>query len=183
MKMPETVWINANENWGGLVDPKTHDAAIGARFADNKARDFGIFGDRITIVGEKKVADRLKKWLFSKKILDKIRCNTSFVWGTDGNGWASRFTIGKNIGVTLDVWCAGEYVQVRAYADKMPSGMLDVVPTKDKDGEACFRAVMVDRPGVCGPLIYANNQVDAMYMLLDYVANELDGAEDLKDPW
>lgn len=58
-KEAEKVDINRRENWGCLKNPDDHVAAFGARFADNRYREFGIFGNRMTLIGEDTVAYRL----------------------------------------------------------------------------------------------------------------------------
>ena len=127
-KKEERISYNEQENWGGLVNPRDHDAAYGARFADNRKREFGIFGDRATLIGENGIAEKLEKLILSKKVQRDIKMNTRFSYygnDEDRNSWSSTYKIGKDIDVELDVLCSGEYVYVRAYADRAPSCVLD----------------------------------------------------------
>lgn len=180
MKKNERISINEGEKWGGLCSPEKHLAAFGARFADNSKRDFGMFGDRMTLCGEKKVASFLQKFVLSKKTLALIKNNTKFVYGGDASNYETEVVVGKDkdISVRLQATCRGEYCYVRAYADPMPSGRLGVVPTKDKFGELCWQVTLGGRSGDY-PRVYAPNERVAMDMLLDHVSNELDGREDI----
>lgn len=178
-KEPKKIAINANENWGGLIDPDTHTAAFGARFADNRRREFGLFGDRMTLVGEEKVARKLEKLVLGRKVMKDIRRNTSFSFsGRDWNCWGTTYSLGKDVDVTLSVECSGEYVYVKAYADRAPSCSLDVVPIEDKFGEVAWLATMEGRSGEF-PVIHAATKASAMNILMDFVANELEGRDDL----
>ena len=120
----EKVDINRSENWGCLENPDNHVAAFGARFADSRSREFGIFGDRMTLIGEEKVAHRLERLILSNKVIKDIKKNTRFSYYggdkppyDDANSWSATYKMGKSFEVSLDVRCAGEYVYVRAYAD------------------------------------------------------------------
>lgn len=117
-KTPTYISINEHENWGMLQGPKNHVAAVGARMADNRRREFGVFGDRITVVGREDVAKKLQRWLFSKKTLKMIAKNSSFVWG-DGafNVDLPTVPLCKGFEVYVHVRCCGEYCYVAAYAD------------------------------------------------------------------
>lgn len=176
----EKISINENENWGGLYHPEFHDAAIGARFADNRKRDFGIFNDRITIVGDKKVAEVLREWLFKSTTLKKIKRNTSFsFYGGDGHisCWATMEKV-KYLAVTLDVQCSGEYCYVCAYADVIRESPINLIPRVGDDGEMVWKILISGRPGDF-PLIHADDKDSAMNTLLDWIANELKGKDDM----
>lgn len=123
-KEPVKVDINRLENWGRLENPDDHAAAFGARFADSRSREFGVFGNRMTLIGEEKVAHRLERLILSKKVIKDIKKNTRFSYYggdkppyDDANSWSTTYEMGKSFEVSLDVRCAGEYVYVRAYAD------------------------------------------------------------------
>lgn len=123
-KIPTYISINETDNWGRLVNPREHVAAVGARMCDNRSRDFGIFGNRITAIGRQDVAERLQKWLFSKKTLKGIAKASHFVWGgdafeTDIKGLA----LGKKYTVDIHIRCCGEYCYIAAYADKVESDL------------------------------------------------------------
>lgn len=180
MKKEEIVSFNENENWGGLVNPRDHDAAYGARFADNRKREFGIFGNRATLIGEKRLAYKLEKFILSKKVIKDIRKNTSFSYYggdkppyDDANNWSTRYSIGRDVDVTLDVTCRGEYVYVRAYADRAKTCTIGVEPVAD-----AWVATMSGRDGKF-PVIHANTRAEAMNMLVEFIANELESREDL----
>lgn len=176
----EKISINEKENWGGLYHPEIHDAAIGARFADNRKRDFGIFGDRMTFIGEKSVVEKLRKWLFKPATIKKIKANTSFSFygTTDRNCWATMVKLG-NLAVTLDVMCSGEYCYVKAYADVMTDGPVNLVPSVDENEEKCWNVLVKDRPGDF-PSVYSETREEAMGKLLDYLANELSGKDNIR---
>jgi hypothetical protein len=180
MKKEEIVSFNEKENWGGLVNPRDHDAAYGARFADNRKREFGIFGNRATLVGKKSIAEKLEKFILSKKVIKDIRNNTSFSYygDKDRNCWSTKYSIGNDIDVLLDVTCSGEYVYVKAYADRAPSCVLDVELVSDKFGEKAFIVKMEGRSGEF-PIIHADTKTAAMNTLIDFIANELEGRDDL----
>lgn len=123
--MANRIEINRQGNWGHLENPDDHVAAFGARFADNRCRDFGIFGNRMTLIGEEAVAHRLERLILSKKVIKDIKKNTGFSYYggdkppyDDANSWSTTYKMGKSFEVSLDVRCAGEYVYVRAYADR-----------------------------------------------------------------
>ena len=178
--MKDTISYNAEENWGGLDKPEFHDAAIGARFADNRKRDFGIFNDRITIVGDKKVAEILRRWLFKKTTLRRIKRNTSFSFyggDRDTNCWATMEKV-KYLAVTLDVKCSGEYCYVRAYADVINESPINLIPRVGENGTKVWKIVIQNRPGDY-PMIHAIDKDFAMGMLLDWIANELEGKDDM----
>ena len=180
MKQVEKIWYNVEENWGGLDRPEFHDAAIGARFADNRNRDFGIFNDRITIVGDKKVAEILRGWLFKSTTLKKIKRNTSFSFyggDRDTNYWATMEKV-KYLSVILDVRCSGEYCYVRAYADVIRESPINVIPRVGEDGERVWKILISGRPGDF-PSIHADDKDSAMNTLLDWIANELKGKDDM----
>lgn len=180
-KEPRKIAINAKENWGGLIEPDTHTAAFGARIADNRRREleFGLFSDRMTLVGEEKVARKLEKLVLGRKVLKDIKRNTSFAFsGDDRNCWGTTYSLGKDIDVALSVECSGEYVYVKAYADRAPSCALDVVPIEDKFGEVAWLATMEGRSGEF-PVIHAATKTGAMNILMDFVANELEARDDL----
>ena len=183
-KAHERLSINTMGNWGGLIFPEKHDAAIGMRLCDNWMREFQFFSDRRTVIGDADIANRLNKWLLSKKTMSDIKRNTSFSFGgDDGNCWSSRYVIGigkgKDVGVKLEATCSGEYCYVRAYADVIPSRRLRVEPATDMNGHECWMAVLEDRP-VCMPLVYADSATEAMDKLLDFVANELSAERSLR---
>ncbi len=172
MKNKETFAINVKENWGGLVNPDEHTAAVGVRMVDNRMRELQMFLDRRTVIGDHDVVIALQKWLLSKKTMRAIKSNTRFSRGLDDrNEWTTTAVIGKNcdIDVTLEVTCSGEYCYVRAYADKIPSGALWVEPLRDGSG---FVASVGDRDACC--MIHAKSRKEAMGLLMDYVANELE---------
>ena len=173
---------NVKEKWGGLVKAEEHTAAVGMRLCDNRRREFQGFPDRKTVVGDYVTAIELQKFLASKKTISDIKRNTSFSFGVDDrNCWATMYVIGKNkdINVTLDVMCSGEYCYVRAYADRIPSGTLRVLPIVDDSGNQCWQASMDGRT-VAGPYIYAKSKLEAMNLLLDFVANELEAKDCLE---
>lgn len=178
-KEPKKIAINAKENWGRLIDPDTHTAAFGARFADNRSRNFGMFGNRMTLIGEDQIAQRLERLILSNKVIRAIKKNTSFAFsGSDWNCWATTYSLGKDIDVTLSVECSGEYVYVKAYADRAPSCSLDVVQVEDEFGDVAWLATMEGRSGEF-PVIHAKTKASAMNILMDFVANELEGRDDL----
>lgn len=178
------VSFNEKEAWGMLLYDSDFDACIGARFADNCRREFGIFGDRITMVGEDRVVSALKKWLFGKKTINAIKRNTSFARGIDDmNCWATSEAIacrGYEIQITLSVKCQGEYAYVSAYAIKIPivKVSLDIVHQKNENG--CY-GFQIRIPGKNGdfPVIWAKNKLEAVNVFLDYISNGLDGKEDM----
>ena len=185
MKKEEIVSFNEKENWGELVNPRDHDAAYGARFADNRRREFGIFGNRVTLIGKKGVAEKLEKLILSKKVINDIKKNTSFSYYggdkppyDDKNSWSTRYSICNEIDVVLDVLCSGEYVYVKAYADRSPSCVLDVEPVSDEFGERAFIVKIEGRSGEF-PIIHADTKTAAMKILIDFIANELEGRDDL----
>ena len=123
-KEPVKVDINRLENWGRLENPDDHAAAFGARFADRRSREFWIFGNRMTLIGEEKVAHRLEGLILSEKVIKDIKKNTRFSYYggdrppyDDANSWSTTYKMGENFEVSLDVRCECEYVYVRAYAD------------------------------------------------------------------
>lgn len=115
----ETMKINIEYNWGGLVNPEQHVAAVGARLADNRSRDFGVFGNRITVVGRDNVAKKLYRWLFSKKTLKAIAKASRFVWGGDAVEQDLELSLNKDYTVHIHLRCVGEYCYVAAYADAL----------------------------------------------------------------
>lgn len=186
MKMVKRrVSVNEKEAWGMLHYDRDFDACIGARFADNRNRDFGIFGNRVTMVGEDAIVNALHKWLFSKKTINAIKRNTSFSYYggdqpsyNDRNCWATSEIItckGFEIQVIMSVRCQGEYVYIAAYASRIPSDCfhLEEALDRNEEGKIGYRMTM---PGRCRdfPVIYAKNKLEAMNILLDYIANELD---------
>ena len=180
--MDEKIEINRQENWGGLVNYESHTAAVGMRLCDNRKRDLQAFSDRKTVVGDRGTAMELQKWLSSKKTINDIKRNTSFSFGVDDrNCWSTTDVIGRNkdISVALDVVCSGEYCYVRAYADRIPSGRLRVLSAIDNFGRQCWQA-SVDGREVDGPYVYAKSKLEAMNLLLDFVANELEGKDSLE---
>jgi hypothetical protein len=181
MKTAERISYNEKENWGGLEDAHMHTAAVGARIADNRSREFGVFPDRITVVGDKKVAAMLQKWALGKRTLQAVKKHTRFSFygqGHDENTWMSGGT--KNgVIISLIVRCCGEYVYLKAYADKV-DGPIDLLPSKDENGESCWEIVMNGNVvGPDWPKIHADSKDSAMSLLLDYIGNELEGKGDL----
>lgn len=179
MKEKKIIRYNLDRKWGGLVNPEDHDAAVGIRIADNRYRDFGIFDDRMTVFGEEKAAYKLQKWLFSKKTLNRIKANTSFRFGLDPSFWATMENVG-NLRVTLDVVCKGEYAYICAYADVIQGIGYDIclLPSFDKHGQPCWQI------GIRGewadyPMIHAVSKECAKSVLVDYIANELRGKDDM----
>lgn len=111
--------INENENWGNLVEPRRHAAAVGARLADNPRRDFAIFGNRITVVGQDAAAKRLLRLLFSRRTLRLIARSSRFMPGCEASEASiSGLALGKKYKVDIHVCCRGEYCHVQAYADR-----------------------------------------------------------------
>ena len=181
MKDAERISFNEKENWGGLENASLHTAAVGARIADSRRREFGVFADRITVVGEKKVAMMLQKWALGRRTLNAIKKHTRFSFygpGHDENTWMSGET--KNgVIISLTVRCCGEYVYLKAYADKV-DGPIDLLPAKDENGEVCWEIVMNGNVvGADWPKIHADSKDSAMSLLLDYIGNELEGRDDL----
>lgn len=122
--MDDRIEINREYNWGCLKNPDDHVAAFGARFADSRCREFGVFGNRMTLIGKEAVAHRLERLILSKKVIKDIKKNTRFSYYggdkpqyDDANSWSTTYKMGKSFEMSLDVRCAGEYVYVRAYAD------------------------------------------------------------------
>ena len=120
----DMIEINRKENFGFLENPDDHVAAFGARFADRRSREFGIFGNRMTLIGEETVAHRLESLILSKKVINDIKKNTRFSYYggdkppyDDANSWSTKYKMDEIYDVSLDVRCSGEYVYVRAYAD------------------------------------------------------------------
>lgn len=179
MKEKKIIRYNLDRKWGGLVNPEDHDAAVGIRIADNRHRDFGIFDDRMTVFGEEKAADKLHRWLFSKKTMKRIKANTSYRYGLDASHWATREVVG-NLRVILCVECKGEYAYVSAYADVI-SGLGDVLglyPSFGKGGEQLWQIEI--RGSSSGyPAIHANSRERALGIFVDYLENELCGKEDM----
>ena len=116
-KEPEKVDINRRLDWGHLENPDDHLAAFGVRLADNRSRDFGVYGDRMTLIGEKKVAIRLNKFVVSRKVLNLVKKNTHFTWAGADGAFETDLMMGKLIKVHLKAVCAGEYCRIAAYAD------------------------------------------------------------------
>lgn len=179
MKEKEIIRYNLDVKWGGLVNPEMHDAAVGIRIADNRKRDFGIFNDRMTVFGEKKTANKLHKWLFSNKTLKRIKANTSFRFGLDPSCWATRENVG-DLRVTLDVKCKGEYAYVSAYADVIQGIGDDIClfPSFDKHGQPCWQ-IEIRGEWADYPMIHAVSKEYAQSVLVDYIANELRGKDDM----
>lgn len=176
----ERLSVNEKENWGGLVDAALHTAAIGARIADSRHRDFMFFPDRMTVVGDGRTARMLEKWALGKKMIKAIKKNTRFSYYgrcKDENWWSTSTTL-KGVHLVLSVRCCGEYVHLAAYADKL-TGMLDVIHTVDEENLPCWD-VLVGGEGGDFPRIYAGSREDAMEILVDYVRNELAGRRDEK---
>lgn len=113
----DKVDINRREDWGHLENPDDHLAAFGVRLADNRSRDFGVYGDRMTLIGEKKVAIRLNKFVVSRKVLNLVKKNTHFTWAGADGAFETDLMMGKLIKVHLKAVCAGEYCRIAAYAD------------------------------------------------------------------
>ena len=170
--------INENENWGGLEDTDKHDASFGARFADNRSRDFGIFGNRMTLVGDERIAHKLERLILSNKVIRDIKKNTSFSYygDKDRNRWGWRYSIGKDIDVTLDVTCNGEYVYVKAYADRVLPLTIDVIK---KDTPLDDAWIPVVNGSDVGAEIHAATKTDAMRILGEFISNELEARRDL----
>ena len=184
-KKAEPFSINVKDNWGGLVKPEEHDAAVGMRLCDNTRRELQGFADRKTVVGDYSTAIELQKFLASKKTIADIRRNTSFSFGGDDrNCWARTYVIGRDtdINVTLDVMCSGEYCYVRAYADRIPKATLEICP--EYEGTvALWRGYVKDHLSgnmLGGPLVCADNRRDAMKKLVEFVANELEAKDCLE---
>lgn len=180
----EDISCNEKEAWGQLKDPRSHTAAVGARIVDNRIRDFQIFGDRITVVGQKGVAEKVEKWLFSSKMLKAIKKNTHFVYGYGDEPciWTDRFDIGGNIEVELVVRCAGEYCYVAAYADLVPPVEIGLMPLEDVDGKGPRWAIDLNGYVIPSfPRIFAKTKGRAMEMLVNYIDNELRDKDDIVD--
>ena len=180
----EDISCNEKEAWGQLKDPRSHTAAVGARIVDNRSRDFQIFGDRITVVGQNGVAEKVRKWLFSGKMLKAIKKNTHFVYGYGDEPciWTDRFDIGGNIEVELVVRCAGEYCYVAAYADVVAPMVIDLMPLATPDGEKPRWAIDIDGHVIPAlPSVFAKTKGRAMEALFNYLVNELDGRDDIVD--
>ena len=93
--------VNEKENWGNLVEPRRHAAAVGARLADNPRRDFAIFGNRITVVGQDDAAKRLLRLLFSRRTLRLIVRSSRFMPGCEASEASiSGLALGKNTRLT-----------------------------------------------------------------------------------
>lgn len=177
--MKDRVSVNEKEAWGLLnYDDNKFDACVGVRLADNPKRDFGIFSDRITAVGEKSVVKTLKTWLFSKKTLSAIKRNTLFRYEGKSSRWTANYDIGRGrrINVLLNAECRGEYCYVSAYATRYPSGKVHVEPAVDSVGLSCWIAVMDDRPEFQSPYIYTDTRFKATNIFLDWIANHLEVA-------
>ena len=111
--------VNEKENWGNLVEPRRHAAAVGARLADNPRRDFAIFGNRITVVGQDDAAKRLLRLLFSRRTLRLIVRSSRFMPGCEASDASiSGLELGKRYKVDIHVCGRGEYCHVQAYADR-----------------------------------------------------------------
>lgn len=123
--MDDRVEINRQENWGCLESPDVHLAAVGARLADNRSREFGVYGNRMTAIGDRKVAAMLNKWLVSRKTLNAVRKNTRFVYGLDECVFEMDALIGRrgDIKVHMKAMCRGEYCYLAAYADMVEYGV------------------------------------------------------------
>ena len=113
----EKVDINRREDWGHLENPDDHLAAFGVRLADNRSRDFGVYGDRMTLIGDKKIGTRLNKFVVSRKVLNLVKKNTHFTWAGADGAFETDLMMGKRIKVHLKAVCAGEYCRIAAYAD------------------------------------------------------------------
>ena len=123
--MDDRIEINRQENWGCLESPDAHLAAVGARLADNRSRDFGVYGNRMTVIGKRKVATLLNEWLVSRKTLNDVKRNTHFVYGADGCVFEMDALIGRrgDIKVHMKAICRGEYCHLAAYADMVEYGL------------------------------------------------------------
>ena len=130
--MAEKVSFNAAEAWGLLDDRDydKYDAVVGVRFCDNASRNLATFANRQTVVGERALTKKLSKWLFSKRMMQIIKANTSFCWSGDGNTWVTRTAFGKHneIQVLLRATCRGEYCHVGVYAKRVRNGRISVLP-------------------------------------------------------
>lgn len=175
MKKDE-VSMNEKEAWGGLKSPRDHKAAVGIRMADNCQREFGVFPDRITSVGDGKTERAVRRWILSRGTMKRIRENTKFSPGIEPSTWSMADEIRKGLFVRLEVRCAGEYCNVAAYADDLPEKRLDLVDYTDFIGDRCWRVVVEGRNGAF-PKVYAKDKLQAWNVFLDYIANELDGKD------
>ena len=117
--MGGAVCINGASLWGGIVDPEKHIACVGARLVDNRQREFQMFGDRVTKIGDASVVDKLFKWAFSGKTIKEIAKNTTYTWGLGNVKWSKKMCSGGYL-FSLSAKCSGEYCYVCAYADKTP---------------------------------------------------------------
>ena len=174
--MKKDISMNEKEAWGGLKDPRGHKAAVGIRMADNRRREFGVFPDRITSVGDGKTERAVRRWLLSRGTMKKIRENTRFSPGLEPSTWSMAKEIRKGLIVRLEVRCAGEYCNVAAYADDLPAKKLDLVDVTDEFGAKCWKVAVEGRSGAF-PMVYAKDKFQAWEVLLDYIANELDGKD------
>jgi len=116
----EDLSINEAMNFGMLNDPRSHTAAFGVRLCDNRSRSFCHFMDRETIIGEKPAALALRKFVLSKRTLDKIKKGTHFQYGLDydGDGDFDMECEIKDLSVKIHVRCSGEYCHIASYADR-----------------------------------------------------------------
>jgi hypothetical protein len=180
MKKDKRVEYNPDECWGGLKNPLSHTAAFGARTIDNASRKFEFLLDRITATGEKKVLDKLKKWVSSRKVLNLIAKNTKYVQGLDAMYYTLvKEEICKGVFALLHVKCAGGYCYMAAYADRSETVSISVTKAVSSPGEPQLWRVKI--PGLVGdyPYIQAESGVEAANALLNYLHNELNGAEDM----
>ena len=175
--------INEEMNWGGLEDTDRHDASFGARFADNRSRDFGIFGNRMTLIGDERIAHKLERLILGNKVIRDIKKNTSFSYYggdkppyDDANNWSTRYSIGKDIDVTLEVTCRGEYVYVRAYADIARPLTIDV---ENKDGLIDDAWIPVVNGREVETEIHAVSKTEALRIVEEFISNELEARRDL----
>lgn len=179
MKKDKLVKYNPDECWGGLKNPLSHTAAFGARTIDNTSRKFEFLPDRITATGEKRVLDKLKKWVSSGKTLKMIAKNTRYVPGLDATYYSIVKKICREVWAILHVKCAGGYCYISAYADRTETVGISVERVVSSPGDPQMWKIII--PGHAGdyPYIQAESGKEAMDALLGFLHNELDGADNM----
>lgn len=177
MKKDKRVEYNPDKCWGGLKNPLSHTAAFGARTIDNASRKFEFLPDRITATGEKKVLDKLKKWVSSRKVLNLIAKNTKYVQGLDAMYYSIVKKMRRDVLAIIHVKCAGGYCYISAYADRTETVGISVEKAVSSPGEPQIWKIRI--PGYAGdyPYIRAESGKEAMDALLGFLHNELDGAD------
>ena len=103
MKDAERISFNENENWGGLENASLHTAAVGARIADSRRREFGVFADRITVRRAKGAVAEVRSYVEETMLTSPISGKISEIFPQRGELVGSGAPI-MNVIDTADVW-------------------------------------------------------------------------------